>query len=179
MKHCDLDITRLVDLNYASVYRYAFRLSGSAADAEDLVQEAFLAVQAKGGQIREADSARSWLYAVVRNAYLKQLRSPGRRRGRSIELTSEPLAPPGPWEWQHDFDAEALQAALLDLPEEYRTPIVLYYFSDCSYREIADQLQVPMGTVMSRLSRAKSALRDRLSTEVPGALVPASQGTPP
>lgn len=175
MSPLPVDLNELVDRYHAELYRYAHRLCGSAAEADDLVQEAYLTAQTKGDQIRDAESARSWLYTVVRNAYLKLLRAPARRRRRPIEdaaeqFTSGDLGP--------DFDAEALQNALLELNEDHRTPLLLYYFGDLSYREIADQLQVPIGTVMSRLSRAKAWLRERLGSDPASTrLVPASQGT--
>ncbi|MDB5334744.1 MAG: sigH, partial [Planctomycetaceae bacterium] len=64
---------------------------------------------------------------------------------------------------ENPIDEEQLQAALLELPEEYRSPVVLFYFGELSYKEIAEQLEVPIGTVMSRLARAKSLLKKRLS----------------
>ncbi|RPI79499.1 MAG: RNA polymerase sigma factor [Planctomycetaceae bacterium] len=178
MEQRALDITELVDRHYSLVYRYAYRLSGSAADADDLVQEAFLTAQSKGGQIREAACARSWLCTVVRNAYLKQLRSPGRRRGRALDQSPEPVVEVSPAELNLDFDEEALRDALRDLAEEFRAPLLLYYFGEHSYREIADQLELPIGTVMSRLSRAKAWLRTRLSQSAANRLVPAAIGHP-
>src|SRR5206468_6447150 len=62
----------------------------------------------------------------------------------------------------HEVDVEQLQAALGELPEVFRTPIILYYFEDFSYRDIAEQMDLPIGTVMSRLARAKAHLRARL-----------------
>jgi RNA polymerase sigma-70 factor (ECF subfamily) len=64
-----------------------------------------------------------------------------------------------------EFDSEKLQLALNELPEEFRFPLVLFYFQELSYQEIAAQLDVPLGTVMSRLSRGKQHLRRRLSVE--------------
>ena len=71
------------------------------------------------------------------------------------------LADPPP-EPLPDIDPERLQQALNELPETFRTPIILYYFEDFGYREIAEQMDLPMGTVMSRLARAKAHLRVRL-----------------
>ena len=61
-----------------------------------------------------------------------------------------------------EVDPEELQRALSDLPEGFRTPVILFYFEDMSYRDIAEQMDLPIGTVMSRLARAKGHLRDRL-----------------
>lgn len=176
MQHRALDMTELVDRHYSLVYRYAYRLSGSAADADDLVQEAFLTAQSKGGQIREAACARSWLCTVVRNAYLKQLRSPAHRRQRDLERSPEPAVETQAIDQNLEFDEEALQEALQELAEEFRTPLILFYLGEHSYREIAEMLQLPLGTVMSRLSRAKAWLRVRLSRTTAGSLVPVSTG---
>jgi len=151
-------LAELIDRHYALVYRYACRLSGSATDAEDLTQQTFLQAQARWDQLREPAAAKNWLCAIVRNAYLRSLRTPV----RSIPLDSapEPCAVPSAPE---EIDPQTLQAALDELPEEFRTPLVLFYFEEFTYKDIAAQLDVPMGTVMSRLARGKEHLRRRLS----------------
>jgi RNA polymerase sigma-70 factor (ECF subfamily) len=155
-------IQQLVEAHYASLYRFAFRLAGSAAEAEDLTQETFCQAQAKLAQLREPGRAKAWLFTILRNAYLHKLRS--RRREQVMPLDSladvpERLPDPLP-----DVDPEQLQQALGELPEDFRTPLLLFYFEEFSYREIAEQMQVPLGTVMSRLARAKAFLRGRLFT---------------
>lgn len=166
-------LERLVDGYYADLFRYAYRLSGSAADAEDLTQEAFCKAQANLGQLRDLGRAKPWLYRILRNAYLHRLRS--ERQARCVSLDDvgevpEPSAEPLP-----DVDAEQLQQALNELSEVYRTPVILYYFGDFSYREIAEQMELPIGTVMSKLARAKSWLRGRLLQ--PAAAGPARRAT--
>jgi RNA polymerase sigma-70 factor (ECF subfamily) len=74
-----------------------------------------------------------------------------------------------------EVEPERLQLALSELPEAFRTPIVLYYFEDFSYRDIAEQMDLPVGTVMSRLARAKSHLRARLLQPAPEALTDAQR----
>jgi RNA polymerase sigma-70 factor (ECF subfamily) len=153
-------VQRLVDDHYEALYRYAYRLSGSSADAEDLTQEAFCKAQANLAQLREPARARPWLFSILRNAYLH--RSRDERLHRCVSLDSvgdlpEPLPDPLP-----EIDPERLQQALNELDEVFRTPIILYYFEEFSYREIAEQMDLPMGTVMSRLARAKAYLRTRL-----------------
>lgn len=153
-----LDIGALVAQHHAAVYRYAFRLTGSAADAEDLVQQAFLLAQQRLAQLREASRAASWLMTIVRNCFLKD-----KRRTRLIEpLLDEPLDQ-NDEEFPEWVDPEQLQAALQRLPDESRAILVLFFFEDCSYKEIAEALELPIGTVMSRLSRAKARLRQLLS----------------
>jgi RNA polymerase sigma-70 factor (ECF subfamily) len=155
-------IQQLVEQHYASLYRFAFRLSGSAADADDLTQEAFCQAQKNLAQLRDGARAKGWLFTILRNAYLHKLRA--LRRERVVppgSLPDHPVPMPDPLP---EIDSEALQRALAELPEEFRTPLLLFYFEDFSYREIAEQMQVPLGTVMSRLARAKAHLRGRLLT---------------
>lgn len=159
------DLVGLVENHYEMLFRYAYRLTGSAADAEDVAQQTFLTAQAKFGQLREKDAAKSWLFTIARNTYLKSIRD---KVGQSVSLdaVSEPTQPV---EAEVDLDSEELQAILNELPEEYKTPLILFYFQEFSYKEIAAQLDVPMGTVMSRLARGKSILRRRLSPSEPSA----------
>ncbi|HUQ73024.1 MAG TPA: RNA polymerase sigma factor [Planctomycetaceae bacterium] len=151
----------LIDEHYQLVYRYAYRLCGDVVDAEDLTQQTFLTAQAKLDQLRDPAAARGWLCTIVRHAYLRERRQP--QRTLSLWEGAEPWSEPSPPE---DIDEAALQTALGELPEEFRTPVVLFYFEGFSYKDIAGQLQVPLGTVMSRLSRAKAHLREALSDEV-------------
>jgi len=152
-------VTRLVDEHYEFLYRFAVRLTGSGADAEDLVQQAFLTAHAKLEQLRDPDKARAWLIVVVRNAFRKSLR---RDRPLLLSTISNPPEPSHNGAWERSIDSESVQAALNELPEEFRTPLILFYFEELSYKQIADLLEVPIGTVMSRLSRGKSHLRTRL-----------------
>src|ERR1700676_5578080 len=69
------NVQKLVEEHYSSLYRYAFRLSGSPADAEDLTQETFCQAQAKLGQLRDRDRAKAWLFSILRNAYLHRVRA--------------------------------------------------------------------------------------------------------
>jgi RNA polymerase sigma-70 factor (ECF subfamily) len=153
-------VQRLVDEHYTALYRYAFRLRGGSADAEDLTQEAFCKAQVNLAQLREPDRAKAWLFSILRNAYLHRLRSDRQQRCIPLDVVGDlpdPSAGPLP-----PVDSEQLQHALNELPEVFRTPVILYYFEDFSYRDIADQMDLPLGTVMSRLARAKAHLRERL-----------------
>src|SRR5262245_47355498 len=154
------NVQRLVDEHYAGLYRYAYRLTGSASDAEDLTQEAFCKTRRNLPALREAGGAKAWLFSVLRNAYLHRARADKQQRCVSLEGLgdlAEPLPEPLP-----EIDPERLQQALNELPEVFRTPIILYYFEEFSYRDIAEQMDLPLGTVMSRLARAKAHLRARL-----------------
>jgi RNA polymerase sigma-70 factor, ECF subfamily len=153
-------VQRLVDDNYSALYRYAYRLSGSSADAEDLTQEAFYKAQTCFDQLRDPARARPWLFSILRNAYLHRARASRQAACVSLDSIGD-LAEPSP-ESLPDVDPEQVQQALNELSEVYRTPLILYYFDDFSYRDIAEQMDLPIGTVMSRLARAKAWLRGRL-----------------
>jgi RNA polymerase sigma-70 factor, ECF subfamily len=153
-------VQRLVDEHYVPLYRYAYRLSGSSADAEDLTQEAFCKAQLNLSQLRDPRRAKPWLFSILRNAYLHRVRADRQQPVVPLEAVgdlAEPLPEPLP-----EIDPERLQQALHELPESFRTPIILYYFEDFGYRDIAEQMDLPIGTVMSRLARAKAHLRSRL-----------------
>lgn len=153
-------IQQLVDDNYEPLFRYAYRLSGSSADAEDLTQETFCTAQLKFSQLRDPARVRPWLFSILRNAYLHRARAERQQPCVSLEGVGD-VAEPLP-ESLPEIDPEQLQSALNELPEVYRTPIILFYFESFGYREIAEQMELPIGTVMSRLARAKAFLRGRL-----------------
>ena len=158
-------IAALVDEHYQSLYRYAYRLSGTPADAEDLTQEAFYKAQAQLGTLRDPDRAKPWLFSILRNAYLHRARSD--RAHKQVSLDAVGDLPDDPPPDVPEVDPEELQRALNELPEGFRTPVILFYFEDMSYRDIAEQMDLPIGTVMSRLARAKGHLRDRLVPAAP------------
>ncbi len=153
-------LQRLVDDHYAALYRYACRLSGSADEAGDLTQETFCKAHAQFGQLRDPQRAKAWLYSILRNAYLHRVRESNNRRCVSLDQISDPPVE-SPAELP-DIEPAKLQEALNGLPEGFRTPLILFYFDDFSYRDIAEQMELPIGTVMSRLARAKAYLRERL-----------------
>jgi RNA polymerase sigma-70 factor (ECF subfamily) len=158
-------LSELIDAHSEALYRYAYRLSGSAADAEDLVQEAFTKAIARLPQLREPDRARGWLFRILRNAYLHRVRD--EKRHRVVPLDAVGDLPGRPADDPPEIAPARLQQALDDLDEVFRTPIILYYFEDFSYRDIAEQMDLPIGTVMSRLARAKGYLRSRLQPPDP------------
>lgn len=149
------DIRQLVEEHYEMLFRFAWRLSGSREDAEDLTQQTFLIAQRKLHQLQEPAAVRSWLCTILRHHFLRSLDRPI----ASLEAVPEPdnghSAP-------DDFDSEGLQSALNELPEEFRTVLVLFYFGEFSYKQIAEQLGVPLGTVMSRLARGREQLKQKL-----------------
>jgi RNA polymerase sigma-70 factor (ECF subfamily) len=156
----DLDVPRLVADHADVLYRYAFRLTGSVADAEDLTQQTFLIAHQKLSQLRDPAGARGWLFAVLRRAYLrsqsKMRRLPLSGSVFDIESVPDDIVD------ELIVDRDLLQSMIDELPDPYKLVLMSYYFEDLSYREIAERFELPVGTVMSRLSRAKSHLRCRL-----------------
>ena len=155
-----LDINALIDQFHQGVYRYAFRLSGNRSDAEDLAQQVFLIAHRKLDQLKDQSKAGGWLMTITRSCFLKSIR----RRRPMNETTLQMSVDQIPRESidSESIDRMVLQDALLELPEDYRVVVLMFYFEHLSYKEIADQLGVKIGTVMSRLSRAKGTLREML-----------------
>ncbi len=126
-----------------------------------MTQEAFCKAQAQLAQLRDPERAKPWLFSILRNAFLHRIRADRQHREVSLQWADnvscdDPEPPP-------DIEPQALQAALNEMPEGFRTPLILFYFKDFSYRDIAEQMELPIGTVMSRLARAKAHLRERLA----------------
>jgi RNA polymerase sigma-70 factor (ECF subfamily) len=155
-----LDVETLVAAHHQAVYAYAYRLSGSVPDAEDLTQQVFLTAQERLGQLRSPDCARGWLLTILRNRFLRDNQRPWPVPATTVGLDLDALAA----EADDDgfVDRDRLQDALAEIPPDFRVVLLMFYFEDCSYREIARQLGLPIGTVMSRLSRAKRHLRAKL-----------------
>jgi RNA polymerase sigma-70 factor (ECF subfamily) len=172
-----MKVEQLVTAYYESLYRYAYRLSGSPQEAEDLTQDTFCQAQRKLAQLRDASRAKAWLFSILRNAYLHRVRSA--RQEQRIPFDNLAEIPERPTEPLPEIDAIQLQEALGALPEAFRTPVILYYFEDFSYREIAEQMEVPLGTVMSRLARAKNYLRQQLLQPTPSLATEPSPGEGP
>jgi RNA polymerase sigma-70 factor (ECF subfamily) len=169
-----MSLEALVLAHHAAVYRYAYRLAGTAVDAEDLTQQTFLIAQQKLHQLRDDQRAAGWLFSIARTSYLKSLakRFPASCDGDLAET-------PAPAREIADVDSEQLQRSLAELPAELRLTIVMFYFEELSYKEIAEEQNVAIGTVMSRLSRAKQRLRERLGTDVPDPFAGCTPPVPP
>lgn len=155
------DFKQLVDAHYQGLYRFAQSLCKREGMAEDLVQQTFLQWARKGDMLRENDKAKTWLYTTLYRTYL----SAHRHEVRFEHVEFEPEFHGGiiePEDVAPAVDVATLHRALSELDEHYRAPLVLFYLRELSYREIGEALGVPVGTVMSRLSRAKDSLRQIL-----------------
>jgi RNA polymerase sigma factor (sigma-70 family) len=158
-----------------AAYRYARWLSRSAIDADDVVQEATLRAFRSFEDLRGTD-AKAWLLTIVRNCHLTVKKQRSRRKfvplpdeheeGGGVELVA---STPGPEAAAMDRDEQrTLQRLMSTLPEEHREVLVLREVEDMDYREIATVTSLPIGTVMSRLARARASLRSRWLAEAEG-----------
>lgn len=147
------------------LYGFALSLAGSPDDAEDLVQECGVRALAARRAPRDEPAYRAWLFTILRNAFLDRLRR------RSEIPVEEPEAEVPPLDWsaiareeQRLVNVLTVRAGLARLPLAQREIIALVDIAGFSYAEAAAQLGVPVGTVMSRLSRARQALLARMQT---------------
>ncbi|HEY8468757.1 MAG TPA: sigma-70 family RNA polymerase sigma factor [Longimicrobiales bacterium] len=161
-----------------AVYRFALRLTGAAADAEDLVQETFLRAYRSWDQYTPGTSAKSWLFTICRNTFLRQ-RERERRRDEVVERAVRegdgPSVPGGELplfmpaaqsdpegELFRDMIDESILNAIERLPADFRDAVVLSDLEGLSYAEIASVLDIPVGTVKSRLFRGRRLLQQEL-----------------
>ena len=157
-----------------SVYNTAYRLAGSYDDAADVAQEAFVRAWNNLKSFRGDSAFSTWLYRIVTNVFLDDRK---RKRARPQRSLDEAIAldesnvtrqfeddTPGPEEVAEGAERRmVLERAIQTLPEAQRIVIVLYHTQGLSYEEIAEITNLPMGTVKSKLNRARLALRDRLT----------------
>ncbi|MEY2409620.1 MAG: hypothetical protein QOF48_2290 [Verrucomicrobiota bacterium] len=154
----DVDFEQLVQAHYASLYRFALSLSRDETAAADLVQQTFFLWASKGDKLRVARAARSWLLTTLHREFLGSCRRETRFAHVEVSEADEELPLVAPQTTDH-LDAHAVMQALMQVAEIYRAPLALFYLEDMSYQDIADTLEVPAGTVMSRLARGKEQLR--------------------
>ncbi len=160
----------LVRRHERRVFALVFRMLGNREEAEDVAQEAFLALHRHGHRFRGDARFSTFVYRVAANAALNRRRSLGRRRAREEALAHRqdagddlPSSPRNPEDAASGGEIQQrVQTALLGLPRDLRTAVVLYDIEGQSYGEIAQALGIPEGTVKSRIHRARTALRDRL-----------------
>lgn len=150
---------QLVDAHYTPLFRFALSLARREADACDLVQQTFFIWAKSGHQLRDTSKAKTWLFTTLYREFLR-----GRRRDQRSQSLEDlpPTAADLPIEHidhARRMDAQQVVEALQEVDDVFRAPLTLFYLEDLSYQEIATTLDVPIGTVMSRLSRGKAQLR--------------------
>ncbi|MFC0677415.1 RNA polymerase sigma factor [Lysobacter korlensis] len=143
--------------------RLARTLAGQAADADDLVQVALERALARADQWRPDARLDAWVFGILRNAWLDELRSRSRRQ--RVFAPEEAGEAVGEESAERRVQAMSVAAAMTRLPDEQREVVALVLVEGLSYRETADLLEVPVGTVTSRLARARAALQALLGEE--------------
>jgi RNA polymerase sigma-70 factor, ECF subfamily len=169
------------------LYPAALRMTKNVSDAEDLVQETITKAYTAFHQFQPGTNLRAWLHKILANTFInnyrKRRREPATALGADFQeewqADTDPLSPPAP-----SAEAEALDrladsdilSALRELPEEFRIAIYLADIEGYPYREIAQMMGTPLGTVMSRLHRGRNKLRDKLARYAPDPGTPALSG---
>ena len=159
----------LITYNIQRVYRAAFAIMKNRDDAEDIAQETFVRAYQSISRFDEARPLFPWLYRIARILSLNRIQRVGKRETAipDFDYLSDSSAGPEDSVIATE-ERDRVRDAVRRLPEQHRRIIELSHFQECSYREIADILDVPMGTVMSRLYNARRKLRELLETEENG-----------
>jgi RNA polymerase sigma-70 factor (ECF subfamily) len=148
----------IVNKHYEALFRFAMSLTRMESDAQDLTQQTFYVWATKGHQLRELSKAKTWLFTTLHRLFLETRRRLNRfvreDEAENVEplptLTAEPVQP---------GDSSDVLRALAKVDEIYQAAVALFYLEDCSYKEIAAILEVPVGTVKSRIARGIIQLR--------------------
>ena len=157
------EFAELVDAHYQALFRFAMSLTRDADRAADLVQETFCIWAAKGDQLRDRSKAKTWLFTTLHREFLGQRRRAERFPEQELdEKTAAAVSAPED-DADRQMDAQRAIELLGSLDETYRAPVSLFYLQQHSYKEIAEILEIPIGTVMSRLSRGKEILRRQMT----------------
>ena len=161
----DVNYIWAVDQYYQMLYKFGFHLAGSESDAEDLTQETYHILFTKSGAIRDESKVKSWLFTTLYRLFLRRCRRRARFPETTFEMTEAELPVTEP-EHAGNLDGAYVVAALQELEERFRSPLVMFYLEEFSYKEISAILKLPIGTIMSRLSRGKELLRKQLQVPV-------------
>jgi RNA polymerase sigma-70 factor, ECF subfamily len=162
-----LDFESLVAGYYEPLYQFAFSLTREEADACDLVQQTFCIWAKKGHQLRDVTKVKTWLFTTLHREFLGARRKLVRFPQVELENAAGELPVVSPPTGSRLDTAQAL-VLLAQLDEVYQAPVALFYLQDYSYNEIAAILEVPLGTVKSRLSRGLGRLHQLLTGEKTG-----------
>ncbi len=152
----------LVRAYYGRLYQFAYSLAHDEAEASDLTQQTFYIWAGKGHALRDPAKARTWLFTTLHREFLKTRRHEKRFPHRPLHDADDDLPDPSP-SIVEQLDSGAVFDALATIDAIYRAPLVLFYLGEHSYKEIAEILSVPIGTVQSRISRGKELLRGALT----------------
>ncbi|MFT5837483.1 MAG: RNA polymerase sigma factor (sigma-70 family) [Candidatus Azotimanducaceae bacterium] len=154
-----LNFDEIVSAFYQPLYRFGYSLAKNEHEAGDLAQQTFFIYAEKGDSLRDKSKVKSWLFTTLYREFLRRRRKDSRMdhyEPQMLEAAGGSVEP----HIRRTMDANLAVEALEEVDAVYRQPLALFYMKDLSYREIAETLDVPIGTIMSRLSRGKAQLRD-------------------
>jgi len=157
---------------FARLYNFACWLTRDRTAAEDLVQETFMKALKGFASFQQGTNFRAWIYRILRNAFLNS--QAGLQASVSLDAGDDAPLEPSTAETPESLllarlESESIQAALHELPMNFREIVLLCDFEEMSYQEISLAIGIPIGTVMSRLSRARKAMRTLLAAKLQGA----------
>ena len=154
----------LVDAHYQALYRFGYSLAKSEDTASDLVQQTFCIWAEKGHQLKDKSKAKTWLFTTLYREFLGIARKSKRFVGEDASDMEYALPAEEPNN-ERRLDGQRAVELLGSLDEIFRAPLALFYMQQHSYKEIAEILDIPIGTVMSRISRGKSLLKKQFFDE--------------
>ena len=161
-----LDFEGLVARYYGPLYQFAFSLTRSEADACDLTQQTFYVWANKGHQLRDSEKVKTWLFTTLHRQFLESRRRQIRFPHQELEAaeTELPVLLPSAIS---QLDTALVLTMLGRVDEVFQAPVSLFYLQDHSYKEIAEILELPLGTVKSRISRGIGQLQKLLAKDLP------------
>jgi RNA polymerase sigma-70 factor (ECF subfamily) len=160
-----LEFQSLVASYYRSLYRFAYNLTRTETDAGDLTQQTFYLWATRGHQLQDDSKVKAWLFTTLYREFLKQQQKRVRFPHREISEVNDELPTISPTVI-NQLDCAAVLQSLGQVDDLYQVPLVLFYLENHPYKEIADMLEVPIGTVQSRIARGKAQLLQILTPAV-------------
>ena len=164
-----MSFEEIVSLHYRNLFRFGMSLCSNEADAKDLTQYAFLQFAKHQKKFERGGNVKSWLYTTLHRRFIDQYRRQVKFPSVTIDEPDSPVLEKDVFTNGPDFsglDAEMVQEALARLDEVMRSVLTLFYLESFSYKEIAEMLGIPIGTVMSRLYRGKQQLAEDLRAAI-------------
>lgn len=159
------EFEELVDAHYKPLYRFAYSLAKNPDSASDLVQQTFCIWAQKGHQLKDRSKAKTWLFTTLFREHLAISRRQKKYSDDDIDEMEYQL-PAHEEDGGRQLDAKRVVYLLSQLDETFRAPLTLFYLQQHSYKEIAVILEIPIGTVMSRIARGKKQLKEKMNDEV-------------
>jgi len=158
----------IVNEHYEALYRFALSLTRSESDAQDLTQHTFHVWATKGHQLRDFTKVKTWLHTTLHRAFLRGRRRQSRFPEQELDEATEQL-PADALVLADQVDALQVLPALAKVDEKFQAAVALFYLEDYAYKDIAVILDVPVGTVKSRIARGIAQLREILlpDTRIP------------